>query len=540
MGIDLKDKLSEYSKIYNNILETVTFFGKNAFNPSRADEVLSTLKKNLFFSKANKIKLDGKDSLFSEDNLEIEFTKAKEALATNQELKIIQDTITKNVQVKSFQHLIENKPEIINDLNNLKDLKQKIWQSYFSKYKEDITNLLSSYEEKKEILASIEKKANLEKTKWHNVIKIFKQRFNVPFDLDIKDYKSAILGQIVPHIIFKFKDNNEQHKTLHSDDLNKGQTLSNGERKALYFLNMIFEVESRAGKNTRTIFIIDDIADSFDYRNKYAIIQYLKELPLKAENRFFQIILTHNFDFFRTIQERILQDTYKRAFSFIAQKSKQCSISLIKAGDRHVIRPFEYWKSQLKDKDNDIFIIAMIPFVRELLNYLKNKKATCDTLTSLLHLQDNTVNVTVATLIEIYNESLGLNLTIKQKDQKVFDIILSTANEISKNNSEESCFNLENKIILAIASRLQAERYIKFCGIDLDNKLGQSFHKFVDKYKLDDSKQNDIKVLEEVVIMTPENIHLNSFMYEPIIDMSDWHLKALYNNISILCEQIQG
>ena len=87
---------------------------------------------------------------------------------------------------------------------------------------------------------------------------------------------------------------------------------------------------------------------------------------------------------------------------------------------------------------------------------------------------------------------------------------------------------------------MQSERYIKFCGIDLDNKLGQSFHKFVDKYKSDDSKQNDIKVLEEVVIMTPENIHLNSFMYEPIIDMSDWHLKALYNNISILCEQIQG
>jgi len=28
-----------------------------------------------------------------------------------------------------------------------------------------------------------------------------------------------------------------------------------------------------------------------------------------------------------------------------------------------------------------------------------------------------------------------------------------------------------------------------------------------------------------VVLMTPENIHLNSFMYEPIIDMSDEHLK---------------
>lgn len=28
--------------------------------------------------------------------------------------------------------------------------------------------------------------------------------------------------------------------------------------------------------------------------------------------------------------------------------------------------------------------------------------------------------------------------------------------------------------------------------------------------------------------MTPENIHFNSFMYEPILDMSDEHLRRLY------------
>jgi hypothetical protein len=34
--------------------------------------------------------------------------------------------------------------------------------------------------------------------------------------------------------------------------------------------------------------------------------------------------------------------------------------------------------------------------------------------------------------------------------------------------------------------------------------------------------------------MTPENIHLNSFMYEPIVDMSDEHLKKLYKNVMAL------
>jgi hypothetical protein len=31
--------------------------------------------------------------------------------------------------------------------------------------------------------------------------------------------------------------------------------------------------------------------------------------------------------------------------------------------------------------------------------------------------------------------------------------------------------------------------------------------------------------------MTPENIHLNSFMYEPILDMSDQHLRKLYTEV---------
>jgi len=43
-----------------------------------------------------------------------------------------------------------------------------------------------------------------------------------------------------------------------------------------------------------------------------------------------------------------------------------------------------------------------------------------------------------------------------------------------------------------------------------------------------------INVLQRVVLMTPENIHLNSFMYEPILDMSDEHLRKLYGEVNAL------
>ena len=40
-----------------------------------------------------------------------------------------------------------------------------------------------------------------------------------------------------------------------------------------------------------------------------------------------------------------------------------------------------------------------------------------------------------------------------------------------------------------------------------------------------------IALIEQVNLMTPENIHLNSFMYEPILDMAPEHLKRLYVDV---------
>ena len=40
-----------------------------------------------------------------------------------------------------------------------------------------------------------------------------------------------------------------------------------------------------------------------------------------------------------------------------------------------------------------------------------------------------------------------------------------------------------------------------------------------------------VETMERVGLMTPENIHLNSFMYEPILDMSDEHLRKLYQEV---------
>ena len=43
-----------------------------------------------------------------------------------------------------------------------------------------------------------------------------------------------------------------------------------------------------------------------------------------------------------------------------------------------------------------------------------------------------------------------------------------------------------------------------------------------------------IIIIEDVNLITPESIHLNSFMYEPLIDISDWTLRKLYLSVSSL------
>ena len=50
--------------------------------------------------------------------------------------------------------------------------------------------------------------------------------------------------------------------------------------------------------------------------------------------------------------------------------------------------------------------------------------------------------------------------------------------------------------------------------------------------------QVDLAILRRVAILTPENIHINAFMYEPIMDMDIEDLLSLYRQTKSLCEPL--
>ena len=153
-----------------------------------------------------------------------------------------------------------------------------------------------------------------------------------------------------------------------------------------YILNIIFEVEARKQSKQATLFIVDDIADSFDYKNKYAIIEYLKDI---SEIEIFnQIILTHNFDFYRTVCSR-LDMSRQHKLNTIRTATE---VKLIQ--EKYQNNPFTTWKDEFHKAQNASMLIASIPFVRNLAEYSGHIDEE-NKLTFLLHYKEGTNSISL-------------------------------------------------------------------------------------------------------------------------------------------------
>jgi len=328
-----------------------------------------------------------------------------------------------------------------------------------------------------------------------------------------------MLKEEKPSLVFKYIDEEEESKIKRNELL---EVLSKGEQRALYILNIIFEIEALKKEENNKLIIFDDIADSFDYKNKYAIIEYLKDI--KEESIFRMIILTHNFDFYRTISSRIDIE------NLMTIKNKD-EIDIVRG--QYTKDIFKFWKKSIH-KDKRIFISA-IPFVRNICDYIDKEDAS-KKLTSTLHMKLDTSNIRVSDIVNVFDSVWTKNTIIKFNDCNIVDLIFSEADSIV--TEQEESVKLENKIVLSIAIRLLSEKYmiqlIDDCEFVESITLDQTKDLF-DRFKSEFSDmKEEIKTLSQVNLMTAENIHVNAFMYEPLLDISNNHLKKLYDKVKYL------
>lgn len=316
------------------------------------------------------------------------------------------------------------------------------------------------------------------------------------------------------------------------------KSLSTGEQRVFYLLNIIFQIETRKKISNDQLFIIDDIADSFDYKNKYAIIEYLKDIA--DEPKFKMIILTHNFDFYKTIKNRFGGKTNYQG-NWKTHK-KENEITLV-VGEKKDVFPLLRQNFPTCEKS----FISCIPFVRNLIEYTVGTENTNYlTLTSLLHIKPahSTENIkeskehTTGEILAIFNSIFGMTATLPDTTKKVYDLAISIAEEIEANKAIEPILDLKSKLCLSIAIRFKAEEYI------INKVTDANFHtniwtketgKIIGQYKKEfPDDKNKIEIFDRVNLMTAENLHLNSFMYEPLMDLSEDHLLTLYKDVKEL------
>lgn len=521
------------------------FLDKGNFTLPKLKNLSKNLENDKFFVKDNHLYLEGGYEIKRPADLKKKITEIEEkikAVPVFQEIeKMLSDS--KGIVLKE---LLENNSDIISYLkvDRLDELRKQLWLSYIESEKEEFKALLNEYQHLEGEIGGID----LDTTPWKNALDIFEERFTVPYKMEISNMKGAIIGESIPRVEFSFQRDGQVVKMARTE-LENIDVLSQGEKRALYLLNIIFDIEKIKNSGREVLFIIDDIADSFDYKNKYAIVEYLYEMSANANFRL--LILSHNFDFYRTVSMRLALNRVDRLAAEVVGNS------IVLKQEKYQNQPFVIWKENM----NLINVVALIPFVRNMIEYGEDKNVggvigidkDYILLTHLLHEKDKTSVITFDILKTIYKTYLGKDNF--KSDVTISDLVIDKMYSIADGITGSDA-QLEHKIIMAIAIRHKAEEYM----LDkINNYTGQLTWKVkrniitgsVSTYimHLESSgnqtrelfnayrqfgSQEKIKILEEVNIMTPENIHLNSFMYEPILDMDINELLNLYQKVKAL------
>jgi hypothetical protein len=101
---------------------------------------------------------------------------------------------------------------------------------------------------------------------------------------------------------------------------------------------------------------LDDVVDSFDYGNRYAFIEYIKDMIEIDQSNV--IVLTNNYDFFRSLKSRV-----HSLSGLAAHINKSSTVVIAKPTG------FVFNTSEVFNISNEHDLILALPFARELASY---------------------------------------------------------------------------------------------------------------------------------------------------------------------------
>ena len=100
--------------------------------------------------------------------------------------------------------------------------------------------------------------------------------------------------------------------------------------------------------------------------------------------------------------------------------------------------------------------------------------------------------------------------------------------------------DIVNKLVLSMAIRLKAEEFMN--DVLTEDQKGEikprknrtaELVTILKRYHHDDMEDQCL-LMNKVLMLTSENIHMNNFMFEPLVDISILYLKQLYEDVKEL------
>jgi len=529
-----KTGLDQYIENYQTLIEKSDFFQSsesNSFGTYQANQILKSIDDNAFFDAGHNFELRGSNKVESAEQLNDVIEGEVNKIVNDKKLKSVFDKVGKaidaNLELRNFKKVLEKDNLLLIELKDYEKLKKKVWLGFLSKILDEVEQLDEFYTSKKADLEIILKKASEEVDTWKKLVEQFNARFYVPFKVSLKNQEDVLLKEEQAVLDFEFFDGRDD-PPVNQDKNSLLKILSKGEQRAHFILQLLFDIEARSLSTEKTVLVFDDIADSFDYKNKYAIIEYIKDLH-KSQDKFGLIILTHNFDFYRTVTSRL---HLNRAVSVLMAVKKENGDIELKRGE-YIESVFSYFLKQANDKKT---FISLIPFIRNLVEY--TDEDNCDdyiNLTKCLHIKEDSENINCNNISDIWKDRFNTNYLdgLVFGDEPIQEMIFDVASQIAREGASVDEIILQNKIVLSIAIRLKSEKFMinMIPELDLANLSPNQTALLFSKFKETNPPDEEVALLDKVILMTPENIHLNAFMYEPLIDMSVHHLVTLYSAI---------
>lgn len=526
-----KEKCQTFLDIKKKKLDEKIF--NNGFGFDELAHVFDTLKAKKYFNANHKLNMGGEN--YDKKRLE-ELIKniENEIYGSTEVIKIYQDAkkvLDKNKNTRNLVSVIENNKWVLGELIDSKKFQKNL---VLSKISEDL-NKIKLLQDKiltvqKEI-DNILKKAEKFKGLWENVINKFNTRFyNKYYELQIDELPNAVLGLVEPKFVKKIKGTgkifNEELKTR----------LSSGEKRSILILNLLFEIELFILRGKNFTLVLDDIADSFDYKNKYAIIEYLKDLSNIISVNIQLIILTHNFDFYRSVRLSI-PDNLSKLLAYNVGENVQLFDAKSQLFENYCF--FNEWKN----KSEIACMIALIPFLRNVSQLKKNRKdSNYEKLTKFLHYHANIENQKLDELDTIFNE-YNIEKCPDYNSKPYIELLDIEAKKIIRERNIKET-DLLSKIVLGIFLRIYTDsflwnKHIEKTGVEptITSQLNKSriLYNLV-KHHLTNEED---EIIQNSFTIAPSFIHINSFMYEPLIDVGSEKLVEAVNNVITINQTVK-